>query len=270
VTVLTRAESGRSKNNFGQARVVPVDYSSLDSLTAALKGQDVVVNILGAIPRDVHLRLIDAAVAAQVPRFIPSEFGSDTTNATAAKLPVYQDKVAIQKYLQGKAAESAGTFSYTLQINGPFLDWGLTGAFLLNWRGPEVELYDGGERKFSTTTLAGVAKGIVGIINNLEATRNRTVYIRETDVSQKDLLKLSGKQLPTKSISTAELEKEGYAELAKPNPNPEVFVFNFLRRAIFGEGTGSLFPAESLSNDLLGVKTLTKEELQEIVSRSTK
>ncbi|PKX94123.1 aromatic alcohol reductase [Aspergillus novofumigatus IBT 16806] len=270
VTVLTRAESDRSNNNFGQARVVPVDYTSLDSLTAALKGQDVVVNTLGAIPRDIHLRLIDAAITAQVQRFIPSEFGSDTTNAAAAKLPVYQDKVAIQKYLQEKAAESAGSFSYTLLINGPFLDWGLAVEFLLNWRGPEVELYDGGERKFSATTLAGVANGIVGIINNLEATRNRTVYIREIDVSQSELLKLTGKQLPTKSISTAELEKEGYAELSKPNPNPGVFVFNFLRRAIFGEGCGSLFPAERLSNDLLGVKTLSKEALQEIVSRSAK
>ncbi|KAF7161603.1 hypothetical protein CNMCM5623_007138 [Aspergillus felis] len=270
VTVLTRAESDRSKHNFGQARVVPVDYSSLDSLTAALKGQDVVVNTLGAIPRDVHLRLIDAAVAAQVQRFIPSEFGSDTTNATAAKLPVYQDKVAIQKYLREKAAESAGTFSYTLLITGPFLDWGLTVGFLLNWPAPEVELYDGGERKFSATTLAGVGKGIVGIINNPEGTKNRTVYIREADVSQSELLKLAGKQLPTKSISTAELEKEGYAELAKPNPSPRVFAVNFIRRTIFGEGCGSFFPDESLSNDLLGVKTLTKEELQEIVSRSTK
>lgn len=270
VTVLTRAESDRSNNNFGQARVVPVDYTSLDSLTAALEGQDVVVNTLGAIPRDIHLRLIDAAITAQVQRFIPSEFGSDTTNPTAAKLPVYQDKVAIQKYLRERAAESGGTFSYTLLINGPFLDWGLTVEFLLNWRGPVVELYDGGERKFSVTTLAGIANGVVGIINNLEATRNRTVYIREIDVSQSELLKLSGKQLPTKSISTAELEKEGYAELAKPNPNPGVFVYNFLRWAIFGEGCGSLFPAESLSNDLLGVKTLSKEELQEIVSRSTK
>ncbi|RHZ64299.1 aromatic alcohol reductase [Aspergillus thermomutatus] len=245
VTVLTRAESDRSNNNFGPAHVVPVDYSSLDSLTAALKGSNIVVNTLGAIPREIHLRLIDAAVAAQVQRFIPSEFGSDTTNATAAKLPVYQDKVAIQKYLREKAAESDGEFSYTILINGPFLDWGLTVEFLLNWRGPEAELYDEGERKFSATTLAGVAKGV------------------------NELLELSGKQVPTKSIDTAELEKDGYAELAKPSPNPGVFVLSFFRRAIFGEGCGSLFPAERLSNDLLGVGTLSKEELQEIVSRST-
>ncbi|KAE8391164.1 NmrA-like family protein [Aspergillus alliaceus] len=268
VTVLTRAGSD-DNSNFGQARVVAVDYNSLESLTSALDGQEVVVSTLGAIPRDIHLRLVDAAVAAQVQRFIPSEFGSDTTNENAAKLPVYQDKIAVQKYLQEKSRESGGKFSYTLQINGPFLDWGLMVKFLLNWEGPEAELYDGGDRKFSTTTLSGVAKGICGIINNLEATKNRTVYIREADVSQNQLLKISGKQLATKSISTVELEKHGFAELSKPNPDPAVFVFNFLRRAIFGEGFGSLFPVESLSNDLLGVEHLREEELKDIVTKCT-
>ncbi|GAQ10102.1 uncharacterized protein ycf39 [Aspergillus lentulus] len=268
VTVLTRAGS-QNKDNFGRAQVVPVDYSSLESLTSALSGHDVVVNTLGAIPRDIHLRLVDAAVAAQVQRFIPSEFGSDTTNENAAKLPVYQDKVAVQKYLQEKSKESGGKFSYTIQINGPFLDWGLMVNFLLNLEGPEAELYDGGDRKFSTTTLSGVGKGVCGIINNLEATKNRTVYVREADVSQKQLLKISGKQLATKSISTVELEKAGFAELSKPNPDPTVFVFNFLRRAIFGEGFGSLFSTESLSNDLLGVEPLGEEDLKNLVAKYT-
>jgi hypothetical protein len=112
-----------------------------------------------------------------------------------------------------------------------------------------------------------VGKGVCGIINNLEATKNRTVYVREADVSQKQLLKISGKQLATKSISTVELEKAGFAELSKPNPDPTVFVFNFLRRVIFGEGFGSLFTTESLSNDLLGVEPIGEEELENLVAK---
>lgn len=42
--------------------------------------------------------------------------------------------------------------------------------FLLNVAGPDVEIYDGGDRMFSTTTLSGVGKGVCGIINNLDAT----------------------------------------------------------------------------------------------------
>ncbi|OJJ71731.1 hypothetical protein ASPBRDRAFT_43124 [Aspergillus brasiliensis CBS 101740] len=266
VTVLTRSSKDRS-STFEGAQVAEVDYSSLDSLTKALEGQDVVVNTLGAIPRDIHLRLIDAAIAAGVQRFIPSEFGSDTTNPHAAKLPVYADKVAVQEYLRTKSAESGGKFSYTLLVNGPFLDWGLMVNFLLDLTGPETVLYDGGDRKFSATTLSGVGKGVSGIIKNLDATKNRTVYIREAEVSQQQLLKLSGKQPATKSVSTSDLEKEAFAELSKPNPNPGVFVYNFLRRAIFGDGYGSLFPSEKLSNDLLGVKELSEEDIKGIVSK---
>ncbi|KAK9562891.1 hypothetical protein V6Z88_004404 [Aspergillus fumigatus] len=104
-------------------------------------------------------------------------------------------------------------------------------------------------------------------INNLDATKNRTVYIREAEVSQNQLLRLSGKQLATKPISTVDLEKNGFAELSKPNPNPQVFVFNFLRRTIFGEGFGSLFPTEKLSNDLLGVRTFSDGDIKDVVSK---
>lgn len=98
-------------------------------------------------------------------------------------------------------------------------------------------------------------------------TKNRTAYIREAEVSQNQLLKLSGKQLATMPISTVDLEKDGFAELSKPNPSPQVFVFNFLRRAIFGEGFGSLFPTENLSNDLLGVRTFSDGEIKDVVSQ---
>lgn len=269
VTVLTRENKD---DKFDQrARIAEVNYDSSESLTSALAGQEVVVNTLGVgrIPRETHLRLIDAAVAAHVQRFVPSEFGGNTTNPRAAQLPVYGDKVAVQKHLQEASANSNGTFSYTLPITGPFLDWGLKTTFLLNHKGPEVELYDGGDQKFSATTLAGIGQAVSGIIRNLDATRNQAVYVSEASVSQKGLLELSGKQLATKTVSTAVLEKEAYDELGKPNPNPAVVAFNFLRRAIFGEGFGGLVAPEELSNNLLGVRSLSDAEIRDIVTKNT-
>lgn len=81
---------------------IDVDFSSLDSLKAALKGQDAVVSTLGAFAAAQQTSLIDAAIAAGVKRFIPSEFGSDTTHPKVSALPVYRDKVAAQQYLKEK------------------------------------------------------------------------------------------------------------------------------------------------------------------------
>ncbi|KAJ5978195.1 hypothetical protein N7501_001537 [Penicillium viridicatum] len=262
VTILTR--QGSDKTFDSRAHVAQVDYESLDSLKAALSGQDAVVSTLnvGAVPLTTHLRLIDAAAATGVKRFIPSEYGCDTKNPLTGRLPVFGDKIGVHEHLKNVAQQSG--LSYSVLITGPFLDWGLEHGFVLNLAGPAA-LYDGGDRRISTTTLAGIGKGIVGILNNLEATKNSTLYINEARITQNELLELSGKNIETNVVKTTDLEQDAFAELGKPAPNPEIFVPKFILRAIFGEGFGSLFDSEKLSNDLLGVKTLSKEELRGLI-----
>lgn len=266
MTILTREDSNKTFDP--RAKVAKVDYESLDSLKAAFTGQDAVVNTLnvGSIAKPIHLRLIDAAVANGVKRFIPSEFGSDTTNALVSRIPAFVDKAAIQEYLQNVSRET--DLSYSLLITGPFLDWGIEKGFILDLSGPVVPLYDGGNRQFSTTTLSGVGKGIVGILNNLETTKNSTVYVNEARLTQRELLELSGKALETKTIKTTDLEQEAFVELAKPSPNPALFVGKFILGAIFGEGSGSLFDSEKVSNDSFGLKLLSREELRGIINAS--
>ncbi|KAJ5764968.1 hypothetical protein N7520_004527 [Penicillium odoratum] len=259
VTVLSRQDSDKTFDS--RVKVAKVDYESLDSLKNAFSGQDVVVSTLGvgAVPRDIHLRLVDAAVSAGVNRYIPSEYGCDTTHPNTAKLPVFGDKVAVQEHLK-KANKDSG-LSYTFLITGPFLDWGLKVGFLLNLSGPVASLYDGGERKFSTTTLADVGRGVAGIINHLPETENKTVYISSATVSQKQLLDLSGKSIDTKTVPTIDLEKEAFEELSKPVPNPQVFAHLFLFRGVFGEGFGSLFETDKLFNEAFGLKPLSDENI---------
>uniref|UniRef100_A0A060SXI0 ARAD1A09614p n=1 Tax=Blastobotrys adeninivorans TaxID=409370 RepID=A0A060SXI0_BLAAD len=260
VTVLSRQDSNHTFDT--RVKVAKVDYESLDSLKNAFSGQEVVVSTLGLrLPRDTHLRLVDAAVAAGVKRFIPSEYGCDTTNPNAAKLPVFGDKVAVQDHLK-KASEQSG-LSYSFLITGPFLDWGIKNGFLINLSGPVTPLYDGGERKFSATTLSDVGRGIVGIINNLDETKNKAVYISSATLTQKKLLELSGKSdsVETKSVSTADLEKKAYEELSKPNPDLG-FSRLFVIRGIYGTGFGGLFDPEKLSNKEFGLKPLSDEDIR--------
>jgi uncharacterized protein YbjT (DUF2867 family) len=58
-----------------------VDTASTDALTEALKGQDAVVSTVGTAAASDQKTIIDAAVAAHVKRFIPSEFGYNTREA---------------------------------------------------------------------------------------------------------------------------------------------------------------------------------------------
>jgi hypothetical protein len=129
VTVLVRAFS---KSDLpSSVRTVTVDYNSGESLTAVLRGQDIVVSTVGTPGLQGQILMIDAAVAAGVKRFLPSEFGSDLDNPKTKQLPVFGHKVAVQKYIEQKAKANPD-FTYNLVRNGGFLDWGFSQNFLLD------------------------------------------------------------------------------------------------------------------------------------------
>jgi uncharacterized protein YbjT (DUF2867 family) len=118
VTVLSREDS---KSTFpSEAKVVKTDYSP-ESLAKAFDGQDAVISIVGNAGFADQTKIIDAAVAAGVKRFVPSEFGSDTDNSDVrAIVPIFNGKKQVVDYLKGKESD---TFSWTALITGPFFDW---------------------------------------------------------------------------------------------------------------------------------------------------
>ncbi|KAG8526300.1 uncharacterized protein KY384_000293 [Bacidia gigantensis] len=265
VTVLTRQSSTHSFP--ANVNVSKVDYESLDSLTSALQGQDAVVSTLASLALGTQLLLIDAAVKAGVKRFIPSEFGSNTINEKARQLPVYKDKLAVQAALQKEA--DAGRISYTLVLNGPFLDWGLKVGFVGNVPEKKFDLWDGGERVFSATSLPSVGKATANILKHPEETKNRAVYIQDTAITLKQLLavckKAAGEDGWTiNDGSTEEMYNNAWAELKKEQPNHMVFVFGFLKTGVWGEGYGSHY--EKTDNELLGLKDLSEAELEQLVA----
>jgi uncharacterized protein YbjT (DUF2867 family) len=61
---------------------IPVDFADTAALTGALAGAECVVSVLNGLEPvilDLQSRLLDAAAAAGVPRFIPSDFSLDFT-----------------------------------------------------------------------------------------------------------------------------------------------------------------------------------------------
>ncbi|KAH8657986.1 hypothetical protein BX600DRAFT_468487 [Xylariales sp. PMI_506] len=245
--------------------VVEVDYSSVPSLTAALQGQDAVVSALTSSEVGAQNPLIDAAVAAGVRRFLPSEFGSDLDDAKTRQLPVFVGKVKTQEYLQAKAKEHP-EFTYTFVYNFAFLDWGLRHNFLLNLAESSPALFDGGDVPFNATTLASVGDAVVGILTHLEETKNRAVRVRDIETTQNKLLALARQAAADKTwnpvtVKIDDLTAEADKKLAAGDFSFGTFV-PYLFRAIFDP---SFRTAASLDNELLGIKGVTDADIIEIL-----
>lgn len=249
-------------------RTTAADFSSVDSVTAAFKGQDAVVSTVGAAGLTSQSVAIEAAVAAGVKRFLPSDFGCDMSKPKASALPVYGKKVTIHKQLR-EAAASKPDFTFSLVCNNAFLDWGLERNILLNWKEAKPKLFDGGENLFSATTLETVGNAVVGVLSHPEETKNRFVYVKDIDITQKQLLEIAKRIDPEKIweeptiVSTADLEKSSDESLAKGQVSmPVMLAYNI--RAIFGppEYGGHFLEVD---NELFGIKGKTEADVEALL-----
>jgi uncharacterized protein YbjT (DUF2867 family) len=270
VTVLSR-KGGNSTVLTGYPQIVikNVNFDSVESLTSALHGVDVVISCVATLAIGSQNPLIDASVTAGVRRFIPAEFGMDSGNELCAQLPVCAPKVDTQKYLQ-EMSKSNPNFTYTAIANGLFLDWGLKMNFILNMGEHSAILYNGGNVPFSTTNLTDVATAVLGVIRHQPQTANRIVYIHSALVTQNELIQYSkeidGKDWKTNIQDTEDIRKESLVELAKgPQGDIDAAMLGFCACGSLTTEYGCDFSSH-LDNVLLGVKLLNNAELRALVA----
>ncbi|KAK5715868.1 hypothetical protein LTR15_009693 [Elasticomyces elasticus] len=258
VTILSR-----SGNTLPNTKSAKVDYGSKDSLVAALRGQDALVS---NIPNHIDQpALIDAAIEAGVKHFIPSEFGSNVTgNSKVAALPVFAGKLATEEYLKQQSK-----ISWTVIVNGLFFDWGLSMGILADLSGGTTKVYGDPDVKHSLTLLSDVAKAVVGVLQHPEETRNRTVYIQSTALSQNQILDVVRKHKAggdVERVDTESLLQEGYSLLKKGGANIRTAMFNFILVSVLDKEYGNNW-SEQNDNALLGIQELTADEIdKQIVS----
>ena len=267
VTALMRSDSITKATFPSDVRTRTVDYSKPETLVDALRGQDAVISTFNHAFLGHQRTLLDAAVTAGVQRFIPSEYGSDTLNPKAGVLPLFAHKKTEQRYIEELAVQ--GRITYTIVINGPFLDFGLNHGFLgPNLQKKQITYLDGGSTTFSTTTLSTMGKAVVGVLTKPEETKNRAVYVQDTALTLKDLFRLAKEALGTEGWTevdggtTEEKETASYEKLAKGHKDMGVFL-GFLLSAIFREGYGGHF--QKSDNDLLGIVELKDSEIVELI-----
>ncbi|OAQ77080.1 NmrA-like family protein [Purpureocillium lilacinum] len=262
VTVFSRSEKNKDTLPAGVAHA-KVDYESVDSMTEAFRGQDAIVSTIGFDSILAQKPMIDAAVAAGVKRFIPADYTSFSTDPTAAQLPQHLPLKAVQTHLQDYA--HAGRLEYTIVATGVFLEFLIDYGFAVNLKEKSAQLWGEGDHPVSATSLAAAARAVAAVLKNPEETKNRAVFVHELAVSQAKILALGKEIAPAGTEWTvakfedpnAEFENRLQAVLQKPE-------MSTIMALIVATLLSGQFKAQfgQLDNDLLGVRTLTEDDLK--------
>ncbi|KAI0142223.1 NmrA-like family protein [Xylariaceae sp. FL1272] len=268
VTVITRPESTSAFE--GKVPVVRVDYADVGALTAALRGMDAVVNMLGPghIP---HGRgLVDAAFEARVGRFIINDFGWGLNDKALPEFkPIGEMRRvawdAAMEYAKGDEGKGDG-FSWTGITIGNPIDWALRKfprmGFNVNTQ--TATIFDDGAEEFTGTTLEGIAQSVVGVLSHPAATKNRFVKVRSIQVSQNTLLaafqSVSGKEWTVERSTAKEVLEEGRR---KHQQGLGGWILDLLVFQLFSPGEKRCIVAslDGSDNKLLGVRGESAEEV---------
>lgn len=266
VTVLTRAKKDTSDDRVG--KVVEVDYTSLESLTSALQGQDAVISLVGSSATDSQKILIDAAVAAGVKHFIPSDIGSCSTHPDLQAIPWYSSLAAVRKQLADHA--KAGAFAWTVLATGVFVDVLLTVPILFDFDNHTTVLLDGGNNRMSVTSLDSVGKAIAAILKNTDKTSNQVLFVSEAIVTQNSVLDLAKEVRPdvewtTTTAASSELLQQSLDGFAVGDYSWNTVGKLLSGTALAGDRYGAAF--EGKDNELLGVPTLSNEQLKALIAK---
>lgn len=135
------------------AKIVAVDLGDAAELTRALGGTDVVVSALNGL-RDVvvgtQTALLNAAVAAHVPRFIPSDYAADFTKLEPGENRNFDLRREFRKILLAAPIRS------TSLLTGGFMELLLRGR-LLDPKAATVNYFGEPDQPLNYTTMFDVA-----------------------------------------------------------------------------------------------------------------
>lgn len=192
VTVLVRQSSKTQYPPNITTATVP-DSLPHSELVTLLQGHDALVIAFSGTQTSNSIKLANAALeAGTIRRIIPADYGScDSSDPRSLDLvPLYKQKLAVRDHLIKLSKESNGKLTWTSLITGHFLDYGLKSGLLnFNLTKKKATIFDGGDIKWSATTLDGIALAVVKVLQNEERTRDKLLYVQGLCATQNELLR---------------------------------------------------------------------------------
>ncbi|KAF2009408.1 NAD(P)-binding protein [Aaosphaeria arxii CBS 175.79] len=264
VTAISRHDSSASP----PAGVVnkPVNFDNEDELVEALKGQQFLIITLGArAPKDLHSRIVKAAIKAGVEYIVPNAYGADIKNEVLVK----EEMLTGQYAALCNEIESLGG-NYICLVCGPWYGWGFNmgeAGFGIDIKNKKVTFFDDGNTKVNLSTWDQCGRAIAGLLalpeSEVAKYKNKPIYTSSFRVSQRDILdslnRVSGTTDADWEIKYEESAKrvaEGKELLSKGDFSG--FAKAMYSRLFYPNGDSDYESSKGLANEQLG---LPKEDL---------
>ncbi|KAL7930698.1 hypothetical protein V8C35DRAFT_311979 [Trichoderma chlorosporum] len=267
VTAITRLES---QATFADRVIIKrIDLTSKEAVQSVLEGHDALVSTISPAAVDDQKTIIDAAVAAKIRRFIPSEFGADTRRTEEKSLGwILTNKLNVTDYLSEVVKENPW-FTWTGLAVGIFFDWGIKTQSLLgiNAKDKTGTIVDSGNKPYATTHVSFIGESVAAILKKPEETANKYLSVYSFSTTQNEVLKIfeeeSGSKFQITNVKGSDLIKSATESVAKGDYYNSVVPYvqyTFL-------SDDSQDPVDIANNDasLLGVKD--KLTLRESIKR---
>lgn len=258
MTLLSRSEK-TGEDLPANVRRVAVDYNDKGSLVEVLKGQDAVVSTVSIEGILGQKLIIDAAIQAGVRRFIPSDFGSLSTDPAASHFPHHVNMVEIQNYLRSKSDQ----IEYTIFSIGAFTEFLVGSGVAFDFEHKTAEVWRDGTSRISTTSLNGAARAIVGALKNPGPTKNKNLHVHELVVTQSQLLSLAKKYSPQAEWTITKVddpaaEFDRLEAVLKKEPDIPNIIALVKASLLCGKYQGYY---QQVDNDLVGLPLLSEKDL---------
>ncbi len=226
------------------AKILTVDMADVCQLTDACAGAGCVVSALQGL-REVIVGtqsvLLEAAVAAGVPRFIPSDYASDFTKLPAGQNRNFDLRREFHTHLE------AAPIAATSILNGAFAEVLSYNIPLLDFKKKSVGYWEDADWRIDFTTMDDTAAFTAAAA--LDPTTPRWLRIASFQISPSELA----------TVATDVLHQP--FALQRLGSREELAAYTQQARAAHPEGENELFPAWQQMQYMLGMFSVQNEPL---------
>jgi hypothetical protein len=271
ITAITRQES--TATFPADVKVARADYTSEDSLVAALRGNDfVAITLPGSATTETHEFIVRAAAKAGITWIVPNVYGSDPNNDRLNDDWIHgpTTRANIQHVVKSGAnwIVLTGSYWYTWSLLHGEMGFGI------DIKNKKAVFFDEGTTKINTSSLPLYGKTLAALLSlpvikeadgklALEDWKNKPVYFSSWRLSQRDMLdsvhRVAGttdKDWSIEYVNSKERVEQGLVQLK--GGDRRGFVRAMYTRCFYPNGDGDYESVRGLQNEILG---LPREDL---------